>query len=346
MNYKTLLTFLSVFILFVSCTSKQTQEEAQLREVKLDTLHTFMNYESHEIVQPGALAVLENGNLAVVDGKLKKVFIVNPEGELQAVFGKEGKGPGEFIRPAQIFGQNNLIHIVETNQYKVLEFDYNGNFIDSYPYQSKAFDRNIAVGANRVYYTGASGRNNSLIEKVSPDADSSLFFGQPKGDFVEEMDMEKSRNDFKNGKIPPYFKNNVNLFLDENHLYAFLDSYSELRKFDLNGNLVWSKHIELPDNQQVFETIIEAVTKAPRGLPFLRYTTDTKAYRNHIFLLGNKALNSPQHFVEVNEDGKMITIFQMPGKDDYFANFAISKDGKTLYLADPMNEAVYKTQLP
>jgi|AntRauTorcE11898_2_1112593.scaffolds.fasta_scaffold02701_3 hypothetical protein len=306
-----------------------------------------MDFETHEVGRPGDLTFLPNGNLGVVDGQTKTVLIVNEEGEILSTFGKEGRGPKEFIRLTQILVTDNHINIVDISQYKVLEFDFEGNYMDNYAYQSRAFDRTLALDEGRVYYTGASGENNSLIKRVDPDADSAFFFAEAKGSLIEDMDMEATRNEIKKGNIPPYFKNNANLVLGENHIYAFLDSYSELRKYDLNGNLIWERKIELPDNQVLFDQIVEAATKVPNALPFLRYTQDVDIVNDMVYLLGSNPGESPQHLTVVNaEEGNIETIYELPGSDYYFTNFAVHPSSQNIYFSDIMKRTVFKTKLP
>lgn len=55
------------------------------------------------------------------------------------------------------------------------------------------------------------------------------------------MDIEASRNDIINGRVPDYFKNNANESLGSEHVYAFLDPYSKLLKYDLKGKLIWQR---------------------------------------------------------------------------------------------------------
>lgn len=346
MPYKFIIALLFAASFFTYCNSdEQAAIDSEPVSVTIDTLYTFMDFDTHGITRPGDLSLLSNGNLAVIGGQTLKIFIVSPNGELITKFGQEGKGPSEFIQPSQIIEADNRINIIDRNQYKVLEFDYQGNFIDSYTFKSNAMNRNIALSGNRIYYTGASGQNKSLVKRENPEQDSAFFFGEAKGESVETLDMEASRNDFKNGKIPPYFRNNTLVVLGENHVYAFLESYSELSKYDLNGNLVWSKKINLPDNQALFDQITEAVTKSPNYLPFLRYTVDIDVIDEKVYLLGSNPFETPQHLSVVNEDGTIETTYKMPSTDYYFSKFSFNPETRNIYLSDVRNGVVYKGTL-
>jgi len=345
MLFKFTLSTLALIVISIGCTEKEATEQVEPVLIKIDTLTQFMDFDSHGISRPGALALMDNGNLLVADGQIKKITIVTPRGDLVAQFGKEGRGPAEFLTPGHINIFSDLIHVVDISQYKVLEFDYSGNFQDSYAYESKSFDRSIALENDRTFYTGAAGENNKLIKWMDTRSDSSFLFGQAKVSEVEEMDIEASRNDIINGRVPDYFKNNVDVVLGDNHVYAFLDSYSELRKYDKSGNLIWEKKLVLPDNEKLENDIVEAAKNVPNALPFLRYTLDIRVIGSDIFLLGSKPREAPQHLTKVNENGSITAFYQMPSAESYFISFTINPANNTIYLSDTMNGVVYKGSL-
>lgn len=336
---------LVLMIISIGCTEKETTEQTEPELVKIDTLTQFIDFDNHGISRPGALAILDNGNLAVADGQIKKITIVTPEGDSIAQFGKEGRGPAEFLSLGQLKVTSDLIHVVDNSQYKVLQFDLIGNFKESYAYETKAFDRNIALAEDRTFYSGAAGEDNKLIKWMDTKTDSSFLFGEAKISEVEDMDMEASRNDIINGRVPDYFKNNVNVIIGDGHVYAFLDSYSELRKYDKSGNLIWEKELALPDNERLENDIVEAAKNVPNALPFLRYTLDIRMIGSDLFLLGSKPREASQHLTKVNEDGIITAFYQMPSEESYFGSFTIDPANNIIYLSDIRNGVVYKGSL-
>lgn len=333
---------LAIMIISIGCTEKETIEQTEPELIRIDTLTQFMDFDSHGISRPGALALMDNGNLVVADGQIKKITIVTPEGDSIAQFGKEGRGPAEFLSPGQIRITSDLIHVVDISQFKVLEFGNSGDFIEGYPYETKAFDRNIAIDEDRTFYSGAAGEDSKLVKWMDTKTDSSFLFGEAKISEVEDMDIEASRNDIINGRVPDYFKNNVNVTLGDDHVYAFLDSYSELRKYDKSGSLIWVKELALPDNEQLESDIIEAAKNVPNALPFLRYTNDIKVIGSDIYLLGAKPREAPQHLTKVNQDGVITAFYQMPSDESYFGSFTINPGDNTIYLSDIRSGVVYR----
>lgn len=345
MYLRSILFILLISVISWGCSEKSPSVPTEPQLVTIDTLYKFMDFDSHGISRPGSIEILPNGNIAVADGQIKKITIVTSDGDSVAQFGKEGRGPAEFIYPGNLTVASGLLNVVDANQFKVLEFDLNGNFVDSYGYESKAMGGTIALSDDREFFTGANGENEKLIKWGEADADTSFLFGEAKISLIEDMDMEASRNAIVNGQIPDYFKNNVILTLDEDHVYAFLNSYSELRKYSRDGELIWEKSLDLPDNEQLKSDIAEAAGQSPNFLPFLTYIYSAKFVDSGIYLLGNKARNSPQHLIRVNTDGQITTLYQMPDSDMQVLSFAIDPNSNTLYVSDAMSGIVYKGSL-
>ncbi|MDR9418139.1 hypothetical protein [Gracilimonas sp.] len=334
-----------LILAFWGCVEKQTTTPQEPQEIAIDTLYQFMDFESHGISRPGSITILPNGNIAVADGQIKKITFVTPEGDSVAQFGKEGRGPAEFIYPGNLTVASGLFNVVDGSQFKVIEFDYQGNYVDNFVYESNAVGGAIALSDNREYFTGASGEDNKLIKWAQADSDSSFLFGDAKISMVEDLDIEASRNDIVNGRIPDYMKNNVILALGDHHLYAFLNSYSELRKYDMNGNLIWEKKLELPDNEQLRKDIAEAAENMPNALPFLTYVSAIKVIESDIYLLGNRTREYPQHITKVNPDGEVTAFYRMPDGENQFMGFTVNPEDQTLYISDMLRGMVYKGTL-
>ena len=345
MFLKLLQAALMFTLCFWGCVEKQNTTPQEPQEIAIDTLYQFMDFESYGISRPGSITILPNGNIAVADGQIKKITIVTPEEDSVAQFGKEGRGPAEFIYPGNLTVASGLLNVVDGSQFKVIEFDYRGNYVDNFVYESNAMGGAVALSDNREYFTGASGEDNKLIKWAQADSDSSFLFGEAKISMVEDLDIEASRNDIVNGRVPDYMKNNVVLALGDEFLYAFLNSYSELRKYDRDGNLVWEKKLELPDNERLKKGIAEAAKNMPNALPFLTYINAMKVIESDIYLLGNRSRGNPQHIIKVNSNGEITTFYRMPEGQNQFMGFTINPENQTLYISDMQSGMVYKGTL-
>lgn len=246
--------------LLISCNSDKSESKKQeVQRLKIDQLEVVADFESHGLVQPYAVNVMQNGNVLAIDGNLKEVVIIKPNGELSTRFGQEGKGPGEFVMPLDIQFLGNTINIIDVNQYKVLTFDSNGVFEDSYSYKTNSVKRKIVLIGDQKYVSNAEGLNDNLLEIVNLVNDSTMYFGEAKGRSIEVMDFQKEVKALSNGDIPSVFKNSTTVYHENDFIYAFLDSYSELRKYSLSGELIWEKKIDMPYMEEILESTVKAV---------------------------------------------------------------------------------------
>lgn len=339
------LTFLSVILIATGCGTGDKSKITEPELIEVETLQPFMDFDRHGIAGPNAIAVMPNGNVVVADVQLLKVTIVDDKGNLIRQFGEEGKGPSEFVQLSQLILNSGKINVVDVSQKKVLEFDYDGNFLDSYIYKSNGVSNNISLIANRIYVAEAGGRENKLLAITDATMDTTLLFGEAKNELNEEVDFQKSRNDVLHGRVPPFLRNMANVKYSNGYVYAFLDSYSELLKFDLEGKLIWQQLIPLPHNELIRQQVADAISKNPNILPFVRYTYAMEIVDDEIYLLAAKAGAEPQHLVVINENGEMKTIYKFSDADYSFISFSVNKPDKMAYLSSTSDGLVYKFNL-
>tara|TARA_R110002124_G_scaffold76758_4_gene205716 strand:+ start:209 stop:1261 length:1053 start_codon:yes stop_codon:yes gene_type:complete len=327
--------------LLISCDSgKKEQKKPEIQQIKIDQPEVAANFDSHGLVQPSAINVMENGNVVTIDGSRKEVLILKPNGELKSKFGREGKGPGEFVMPLDIQFVGNAINIIDVNQYKVIKFDNEGSFIDSYSYETKSAKRNIVLLADQTYVSNASGLNNHLLEIVNLTNDSTLYFGEAKGEPVEVVDLQKEIKALSNREIPSIFKNFTTLFHENEFIYAFLDSYSELRKYSLSGDLIWEKSIELPYNEEIFDSLVEANKGIQGRLIAITYIYDLNVVNESVYLLTKKTKDKPQLIVKIDSNGDTDSIYTLPDSESYFTGFAFDKERELVYFTSTDGEIV------
>jgi len=325
--------------LLISCDSgKKEQKKREIQQIKIDQPEVVANFDSHGLVQPYAINVMENGNVVTIDGSQKEVLVLKPNGELNVKFGREGKGPGEFIMPLDIQFAGNAINIIDINQYKVIRFDNEGSFIDSYSYETTSAKRKIVLLDEYTYVTGTQGLNNHLLEIGSFIDDSTNSFGETKGEPEKVVDFQKAIKMISNGEIPGIFKNSTTLFYEEGFIYAFLDSYSELRKYSLSGDLIWEKSIELPYNEEIFDSVVEANKKIQGRLIAITYIYDLNVVNDNVYLLTKKTEDKPQLIVKIDANGDTHSIYTLPDSESYFTGFAFDTERELVYFTSTSGE--------
>ncbi|MEX2478179.1 MAG: 6-bladed beta-propeller [Gracilimonas sp.] len=322
-------------------------KDIKISEVQIDTLYTFADFETHDIAQPSDIKMMSNGTLAIADFGQKKVSLLKQNGEIISSFGREGRGPGEFIRIQDLIEIDHILNVVDSDQSMLSRFDLEGNFINSYAFKSQGLLNQLALIQDSVYVVGTAGTDGALLAITDLRNDSTLKFGEPKGKSLEAVDLQASLNQLRNGKIPELFKNMVTLRANDSHIFAFLNSYSELNKYDISGNLIWNQQIDLPHNEEIFDSVVERAKNSPSGLPALDYISNFKIFDKEVFILTQRSSSDvSQLLVKLTDDGKIATIYSLPDYLGYLASFDLDLNNNIAYFTSSQDGVVYKGEIP
>lgn len=322
----------------------QSQDLSQISPVKIDSLTLFLDPLDHDISSPFSMDILSDGRLALLDPDQKEVFVYETDGMLDRKFGREGKGPGEFVQPRGLYINGSTINVVDPGLQRVCQFDIDGNFIQNYNIKRDAsFFGFVTTGDSMEYYTVANGYKGGLIAHRDAATDSVRYFGKA---VVEDPPPVNDRTAFKksvaNGEVPDAISNDLFMDYSGNHLYAYLKAESRLQKYS-DGNLAWDKEISLPVNEIIFENFAESVQQSPISFGVLRYVNDIFATNNNIYLLWN---GPTQQIVQVTSDGVIKNIYQLTNEEKpRFSSLAVDGNNDRLYLADLTSAEVYTTLL-
>lgn len=115
------------FIIDISKANKSSFA-SELNKVEFIPLETT----DSNVIGQIQLIKIEGNEIYIVDSKTQKVLIFSIQGKYLRSINKVGQGPGEYIgiTDMQINNRNGHIVILDETQYKMLEFDTNGNFIN------------------------------------------------------------------------------------------------------------------------------------------------------------------------------------------------------------------------
>lgn len=98
------------------------------REIPLTHLWTIGTEADDEIFGDVIAATHDDaGNILILDGQLVSARAFTPTGELHAVYGRQGEGPGEYQRPREIFPlPDGLIGVSDSRPPKIARFSSDG----------------------------------------------------------------------------------------------------------------------------------------------------------------------------------------------------------------------------
>ena len=94
-------------------------EQTEPDLVKIDTLLTFTDFDTHNIAQPTSVKILRNGMIAVADYGQQTISLLNSKGDLITTFGREGRGPAEFLNIRHLYDLNYGLAVFDSHQNRI-----------------------------------------------------------------------------------------------------------------------------------------------------------------------------------------------------------------------------------
>lgn len=326
--------------------SSNSAEPNKINRVIIDSLYTFTTFDDQDIAQPTNVEVLSNNQILISDYGTNKITSVSKNGEVNFTFGREGRGPGEFQNINDIDERKNFITVFDNHLYKISIFENTGEYSASMSFPSDVFNKNVALIKDSLYVFNQDGLEDSLFHIRSFTSDYELSFEAPRFKREGRINMAKSQNQLKAGQVPDFFKNMTILKSDGQHIYVFFEGYSEMAKYDLSGNLIWNRELNLPNNEQIFADVIESTKDhtGARSIPALQYIFDFRVYEDGIYVLTYPSSVESQQLVRINSKGYITDIFQLPEEPAVY-DFDIDFEQNMAYFTSWNAGVVLKTEL-
>lgn len=124
-------TIVLVFIVFVSsCSKKQSGKNVSFEpELTIGANTKIPNGWFNELT---SFSVSSDGRIYCLDGQARKVKVFENSGVPLFSFGKQGKGPGEFLYPTDIaYSTKGYVYIMDKGKRNISQFSKEGVFISS-----------------------------------------------------------------------------------------------------------------------------------------------------------------------------------------------------------------------
>lgn len=111
------------------------------------------------------IQVDKNGRIYFYDFKLRKFFVLHPDGKFRLSFGRPGEGPGEYRRVLEFFLLDNTLAV--SDERKILFFTKEGKFekdiIPGRPYETAPGHSWIKTGSSK-YRQSLKIKTRTVIE--------------------------------------------------------------------------------------------------------------------------------------------------------------------------------------
>lgn len=176
--------FFAFYLLFNSCQQKKKSDETVIL-VGSSIANSSIELTDRSIIDIIGYTIAENdilGNpldilkndsdLIIFDNKLHQIFICDTLGQIKKIIKPEGAGPKEFefIESYALDDLKNSIKIFDSKNFRIQEYDLDGNFISSS--KTEFFYRDILKVNDQWFVT--NGWANSILDPYILKADSNL----------------------------------------------------------------------------------------------------------------------------------------------------------------------------
>lgn len=336
---------LIVILFYSGCHQETDVPVSDINPIEIDNLQLFIDFEQHGLLMPWKIEYLQNGRIAVLDNQQNKVLIIDKDGELINSFGREGRGPGEFIRPNYLQISEDNLYVIDEELLRVNQFNLSGEFVQNFNIDSR---QGVAMMDEEIYFEMAMGEKGSLIRHINIKENSTHYFGDAMGDVNQSIDFYRETSLLRRGEIPDYFKNSVTMYYRHPYLYIFLDAFSRLQKYSYDGQLIWDQAIDLPVNEIIFNHVVERARGPvpPGAVPAYQYITSMKTVNDQAYLFWFPVEDHPRSLIKIDKDGNLEAIYHIPEEVPTFSDFSIDLENNFLYLISPELGQIYRTRYP
>jgi len=204
-------------------------------EIVLDGLEVVLSDAAVDLSFPAAIDVDADGNIWVVDRRLRQMLVVSPEGEVLRTIGRNGEGPGEFRGPRGLAVRGDRVYVLD-NVHGVQAFDIEGNYLSEYAAVRILFDFDftgdggLVTNNNRVWARGA------MIAAVSPGGGESTLFGELPFPDTEGFNFRALQQQVMEGAIPDVLRNGaLPVAAPDGSLWVVIHTESTIRRYGLDS---------------------------------------------------------------------------------------------------------------
>lgn len=177
--FKSILFFLLLIIIFVSCREKEKRVVEKIIPVQEILSLKRENAPRYSFYYPKDLNIDQKGNIYVVDTNNSRIQIFNQKGEYLRTIGEPGQGPAEFNKPESMFidEKENKIYVSDTRNRRLQIFSSEGEFISLI--KLNFAPQQVVLRNSMIYVTrfpsnmvfSRSQKSKSLIKKLNKNGE-------------------------------------------------------------------------------------------------------------------------------------------------------------------------------
>jgi len=331
-------TILSVLVCTSACGSGPARSSGEVVTTRLVVHDTVISTASELIGGVSDMVVGPDGRLYIVDYQSHSILSVRPDGTDPRTFGREGAGPGEFRTPLAIAISSDSIWVYDMENARVQTLDLTGAYRGQYRWPLPYFGRAPSLNDRGALVVATGGEDSALVVVVRGGESEPIPVGEPVAPPVEVFNLTSIRERIRKGEIPEEFRNDVlPVWGDDESIFVLFLSQPEIRRYDLGGDLLWTRTIDEPVLESVREAFFRKNREStnPLELFALSYFQDGQVVDGDLWvLLNSEGEEDGIVLVLDGEDGSMRRRLVLDGLGSV-SRFAIDPSRGRMYVSVP-----------
>lgn len=356
-----------VCILIMGCRTKPERVlNAEAKELASYTSFFSIDSENALLANPTLIRYDGHSNLLIYDSGIGSLIEIDGNGQIIQKYGRQGRGPGEYIMINNIFIMENYVYAVDNIQkfifkyvrasgrlistmnygqesrvalpplppLPVPELSFLGNMylanVDNQPYVTRSENVFVSSHQTGMFVYDVKGWNGNYITSIGR-----LPLGT-----THEIDYVETKEAISNREVPGILKPNAFVVEDrakQDEYYVIYSALSIVSKYNQEGNRLWEHRIddvpELIDIENHYYMMMNQIHKWTDAIvPIRKYTWGVSSKEGELFLSTYSSPNNHLWIHKFDSTGELKGRFKInSGEDVLLPIFDIDFSGRRVF---------------
>lgn len=352
--------------LFIGCQQEQKGSPGE-NTVTLSEYSTVVSNEEFLIGVPSIIKIVDSESFMIYDSSTRLVYELDLNNKNKQAIGREGRGPGEYLRVQNFFAENGSVYVIDNSQQLIHKYSagVNNEFISSFSYRPRQapsappppplppldlpyIDTGPIGSFNNQPHITSEG--NVLIYDLQPgqalyrlydwEGNQLTSIGEESDGSALEMDYNQFRTEIENQQVPSFFESNTFVVNDRSkpdEYFLIHSAIPRIVKYNSSGNKLWDIHVtEIPEIDQIsndyYETMKEILEIVDTMLPLRKYTSGVSVENGDLFLSTYNYPGVPLWIHHFDNSGTLQNRFKIESEVGLYPVFDVDFSSKNILI--------------
>lgn len=276
----------------------------------LSAPETLISTESGLLGSITDVAVAPDGTVYLVDMQANTIHVVDSTGTRS--IGREGAGPGEFMRPASLAIWHDTLGVVDFENGRLQFLTLDGAPLGSVPLAPGPAPGR--VGPGWMLLNPTLGMDSALVIVRGVDLRERARIGPREGPRMTMVRMAEAKRMIREGELPPIFQYNAQALAGaDGSSWFLLPAKARVARYDSAGALAWSTELQDSAFAEVRRDFVARNESAAANQLFpLRFILDAEVVGEELWLLLGQSALGPASILVLGPDGSEVRRISVP----------------------------------